>query len=89
MVQIIIQLVFTVLLYLKRTHPLGDFLRFVDHKPEASALLQVLARDSQDFELLRDFYFQDDRRKSTALLSLEESFSIEVRVFFSSVLLET
>ncbi|SCZ98560.1 BZ3500_MvSof-1268-A1-R1_Chr3-1g05464 [Microbotryum saponariae] len=70
-------LVYTVLLYLKRSHALGDFLRFVDHKPTAAALLQILAKDAQDYELLKDFYYQDDRRKESALLALEESLSIE------------
>ncbi|SCV74365.1 BQ2448_6797 [Microbotryum intermedium] len=73
-------LVYTVLLYLKRSHSLGDFLRFVDHKPTAAALLQILAKDAQDYELLKDFYYQDDRRKESALLALEESLSIKVRI---------
>lgn len=70
--------VFTVLLHLRRVHALGDFFRFVDNKPDATALLQVYAKEN-DIELLRDFYYQDDRRKETACLALEESWSITVR----------
>ncbi|KAL8276676.1 hypothetical protein RQP46_010944 [Phenoliferia psychrophenolica] len=68
-------LVFTVLLHLRRVHPLGDFFRFVDSKPDAAALLQVYAKEN-DVELLRDFYYQDDRRKESACLAIEESWTI-------------
>lgn len=63
---------------LKRTHALGDFFRFVDNKPDAAALLQVYAKEN-DVEMLRDFYYQDDRRRETACLALEESMVITVR----------
>lgn len=68
--------VYTVLIQLRRTHALGDFFRFVDRKPEAAALLRVWAKDN-DVEMLRDFYYQDDRWKETACLELEESLSIK------------
>jgi hypothetical protein len=64
-----------VLLHIKRTHSLGNFFRFLDNKPDAAALLQVYAR-KYDVELLRDFYFQDDRRTESACLALEESLEI-------------
>lgn len=70
---------YTVLLHLKRSHALGDFFRFVDDKPDAANLLQVYAREN-DVEMLRDFYYQDDRRKENACLALEESLSIQVRL---------
>ena len=69
---------YNVLLHLKRSHSLGDFFRFVDTKPDAANLLQVYAR-ANDVEMLRDFYYQDDRRRETACLALEESMSIIVR----------
>ncbi|KAI5475070.1 hypothetical protein MNV49_001946 [Pseudohyphozyma bogoriensis] len=68
-------LVYTVLLELKRAHALGDFFRFIDDKPDAAALLQVYGREN-DVELLRDFYYQDDRRKEMACLSLDESLAL-------------
>lgn len=67
-------LVYTVLLRLKRAHALGDFFRLVDRKPEAAALLKVYARE-HDVELLRDFYYQDDRRREMGTLALEESWA--------------
>lgn len=70
--------VYTVLLHLRRVHALGDFFRFVDNKPDAAALLQVYAKEN-DLELLRDFYYQDDRRRETACLAIEESWAIAVR----------
>ena len=65
-------LVYTVLLRLKRTHSVGDFFRLVDRKPEATALLKVYARE-HDVEMLRDFYYQDDRRREMGTLNLEQS----------------
>ncbi|PWN40711.1 hypothetical protein IE81DRAFT_325313 [Ceraceosorus guamensis] len=43
-----------------------------DHIHLAANLLEVYAR-SEDQELLRDFYYQDDRRTDGATLSLEEA----------------
>ena len=70
-------LVYSVLGHLKRTHSLGNFFRFVDNKPDAAALLAVAAR-RDDLELLRDFYYQDDRRTESACLALEEALRIDV-----------
>ncbi|KAK4048038.1 Vacuolar protein sorting-associated protein 16 [Microbotryomycetes sp. JL201] len=69
-------LVYIVLIQLRKTHALGDFFRFVDRKPDAVALLKVFAKEN-DIELLRDFYYQDDRWKETACLELEQSLSTE------------
>lgn len=71
-------LVYTVILHLQKSHSLGNFFRFIDNKPDAAALLQVYAKEN-DVELLRDFYYQDDRRQATACLALEESEIIAVR----------
>ncbi len=67
-------LVYTVLLRLKRGRSVGDFFRLVDRKPEAAALLEVYARE-HDVEMLRDFYYQDDRRREMGVLQLEESWA--------------
>lgn len=48
----------------------------------ASRLLQVYARE-QDRELLRDFYYSDDRRVESAVLSLEGASKATVGLAFS------
>jgi len=70
-----------VLLHLKRRLNLGDFFRLIEDggpklKPAAN-LLQVYARQ-QNRELLKDFWFQDDRRTESATLALEEAANMTV-----------
>ncbi|KAL6303033.1 vacuolar protein sorting-associated protein 16 [Sparassis latifolia] len=69
-------LVYHVLLHLQKRLPLGTFFRVIEEGgprlAPASKLLQVYARD-QNREMLRDFYFSDDRRVESAVLSLEEA----------------
>lgn len=69
-------LVYTVLLDLHRRLPVGDIFRIVDEGgarlAPAASLLQVYARQ-QDREMLRDFYYADDRRVASAILALEEA----------------
>lgn len=64
-----------VLLHLHKRLPLGSFFRLIeDGGPRlalASKLLQVYARE-QNREMLRDFYYSDDRRLESAVLALEE-----------------
>jgi len=61
---------------------LGDFFRLIeDGGPRlapASKLLQVYARE-QNRDMLRDFYYPDDRRVESAVLSLEEASRMTVR----------
>lgn len=64
--------VYHVLLHLKSHLALGDFFRIVDDRPRAAVLLEIYARE-QDREMLKDFYYQDDRRKESARLMLEEA----------------
>jgi vacuolar protein sorting-associated protein 16 len=45
----------------------------------ASKLLQVYARE-QNREMLRDFYYSDDRRVESAVLSLEEAAKMSVSI---------
>lgn len=68
-----LSLVYHVILYLKRKHKLGDFFRIINNKPLACHLLESYCKQ-QDPELLKDFYYQDDRRVDSANLSLIESF---------------
>lgn len=56
-----IDLVFFVLLHLKKKLPLALFLRILNNRPVATAVVESSAR-SQDKELLKDLYYQDDRR---------------------------
>ncbi|KAG8907134.1 hypothetical protein FRB99_005242 [Tulasnella sp. 403] len=69
-------LVYHVLLQLQRQLNLGDFFRLIEEGGpslvQATNLLQVYARE-QNRELLRDYYFQDDRRVDSACLALEDA----------------
>ncbi|KAG8912790.1 hypothetical protein FRC01_004893, partial [Tulasnella sp. 417] len=69
-------LVYHVLLHLQRQLSLGDFFRLLEEGgprfAQASNLLQVYARE-QNRELLRDYYFQDDRRVDSACLALDDA----------------
>jgi vacuolar protein sorting-associated protein 16 len=65
-------LIFFVLLQLKKKLPLASFFRVINNRPIASALVESSAR-SQDQELLKDLYYQDDRRVDGANVILLES----------------
>ncbi|KIW21568.1 hypothetical protein PV08_02148 [Exophiala spinifera] len=65
-------LVFYVLLQLKKKLPLATFLRTISEKPVAAALVESSAR-AQDQELLKDLYYQDDRPVEGSNLLLEEA----------------
>ncbi|KAJ9095730.1 hypothetical protein QFC20_006597 [Naganishia adeliensis] len=69
-------LVFHVLQHLRGTKSPGDFFSMVDDGSAKLApavkLLQVYGREG-DKDLLRDFYYQDDRWLDGALLSIEEA----------------
>ncbi|KAF9805445.1 hypothetical protein IEO21_09049 [Rhodonia placenta] len=73
-------LVYHVLLHLQRRLPLGSFFRLIeeggDRLAPASKLLQVYARE-QNREMLRDFYYSDDRRVESAVLCLEEAATMQ------------
>jgi hypothetical protein len=74
-------LVYHVLLHLHKRLPLGDFFRLIEdggsRLVSASKLLQVYARE-QNREMLRDFYYSDDRRVESAVLSLDEATRMSV-----------
>lgn len=69
-------LVYHVLLHLHKHLSLGDFFRLIEDGGQslapASKLLQVYARE-QNREMLRDFYYSDDRRVESAVLALGEA----------------
>ena len=74
--------VYHVLLHLQKSLSLGSFFRLLeDGGPSlapAAKLLQVYARE-QNREMLRDFYYSDDRRVDSAVLLLEEARTMIVR----------
>jgi hypothetical protein len=60
-----------VLLHLKKKLPLATFFRTINKRPSASALVEATASE-QDRQLLKDLYYQDDRRlDGTNLLFLD------------------
>ena len=65
-------LVFFVLLHLKQKLPLASFFRVLNNRPIATALVESSAR-SQDKELLKDLYYQDDRRIDSANLLFSDA----------------
>lgn len=65
-------LVFFVLLHLKKALPLASFFRLLTNRPLAAALVESSARD-QDQSLLKDLYYQDDRRLDGANLLFSEA----------------
>lgn len=67
-------LVFYVLLSLKKKIPLATFFRTINSRPTATAIVESSAID-QDQELLKDLYYQDDRRLDGSNLLLSEALS--------------
>jgi len=65
-------LVFHVLLHLRKKLPLASFFRVINSRPIATALVESSAWD-QDRELLKDLYYQDDRRLDGSNLLLSEA----------------
>lgn len=65
-------LVFYVLLQLRKKLPQAVFFRTINSRPMAMALVEASAFD-QDKELLKDLYYQDDRRLDGADLLISEA----------------
>ncbi len=76
-----IYLVYHVLLHLQKRLSLGSFFRLIEEGGPrlvlASRLLQVYARE-QNRDMLRDFYYSDDRRVESAVLCLDDAASSSV-----------
>ncbi|RHZ79068.1 hypothetical protein Glove_152g21 [Diversispora epigaea] len=66
-------LVYLVMLHLKRKLPLGEFFRIINNKLMACNLLEVYCKE-QDLKLLTDFYYQDDKRVEMANITILESY---------------
>ncbi|KAK9316336.1 Vps16, N-terminal region-domain-containing protein [Lipomyces starkeyi] len=69
-------LIYYVLLHLKGKYSLAQFFRLVNDKPVASAVVEQLARNEGP-ELLKDFYYQDDRRADSALVIYREALLLD------------
>jgi len=65
-------LVLYVLLHLLKKLPLAAFFRTINTRPMATALVESTALD-QDRELLKDLYYQDDRRLDGSILLFAEA----------------
>lgn len=65
-------LVFHVLLHLRKKLPLASFFRVINTRPVATALVESSAR-THDTELLKDLYYQDDRRLDGSALLLSSA----------------
>ncbi|KAK0623469.1 Vps16, N-terminal region-domain-containing protein [Immersiella caudata] len=71
-------LIYFVLHQLKRKLPLATFFRVLNTRPTATALVEASARDSdgsgrEDTALLKDLYYQDDRRTDGAAVFIREA----------------
>lgn len=65
-------LILFVLLQLKRKLPLTSFFRVINTRPMATALIEESAQ-KEDTELLKDLYYQDDRRTDGANVFVREA----------------
>ena len=65
-------LVYHVLLHLRKKLPLASFFRVINSRPVATALIESSAWE-QDRDLLKDLYYQDDRRLDGSNLLVSEA----------------
>lgn len=65
-------LIIYVLLHLKKSLPLASFFRVINTRPIATSLVESSAR-SEDSSLLKDLYYQDDRRTDGAAVFIREA----------------
>ncbi|KAI1340453.1 vacuolar protein sorting-associated protein 16 [Xylariaceae sp. FL0016] len=66
-------LVFFVLLHLKKKLPQASFFRVIHDRPGATALVESSATLGDDHALLKDFYYSDDRRVDSAGIFIREA----------------
>lgn len=68
-----LNLIIFVLLHLQQKLPVASFFRFINDKPVAGRVFEFICK-AQDSKLLRDYYYQDDRRYDSALLIFNQSY---------------
>lgn len=66
-------LIACVLFHLKKKHSLSEFFRIINSRPTASALVEAGALLADDTAMLKDLYYQDDRRVDGANVFIRES----------------
>jgi hypothetical protein len=66
-----------VIIYLRKRSKLGDFFKAIHSYPESIPYLEQYGREN-DHQLLRDFYFMDDRHASMGYLIIEDAEYAEV-----------
>ncbi|KAI1331314.1 vacuolar protein sorting-associated protein [Xylariaceae sp. FL0255] len=66
-------LIFFVLLQLEKKLPLASFFRVINARPAATALVESSAMLENDNALLKDLYYQDDRRVDGAGIFIREA----------------
>ncbi|QUC22005.1 uncharacterized protein UV8b_06246 [Ustilaginoidea virens] len=66
-------LILSVLLKLKKKLPLASFFRVINSRPTATAIIESAAIAEGDNALLKDLYYQDDRRVDGANVFIRES----------------
>ncbi|KAL6850797.1 Vacuolar protein sorting-associated protein 16 [Amphichorda felina] len=66
-------LMLTVIMQLKKKLPLAAFFRTINSRPTATALVEANAMKEGDNTLLKDLYYQDDRRVDGANVFIRES----------------
>ncbi|KAK9453805.1 Vps16, N-terminal region-domain-containing protein [Dipodascopsis uninucleata] len=65
-----------VLLHLKGKYSLAQFFRIVNDKPLASSVVEELAKNESS-ELLKDYYYQDDRRAESSLVIYKDALLLD------------
>ncbi|KAH7308157.1 Vps16, N-terminal region-domain-containing protein [Stachybotrys elegans] len=66
-------LILSVLMKLRKKLPLAAFFRVINARPTAAALVESAALYEGDNAMLKDFYYQDDRRVDGANVFIRES----------------
>lgn len=66
-------LMLSVLIQLKKKLPLAAFFRVINARPTATAIVESSAMEDGDNSLLKDLYYQDDRRVDGANVFIRES----------------
>jgi vacuolar protein sorting-associated protein 16 len=73
--------------HLRKSLPLAQFFKVINDKPIAAQLFEGWAKE-YDPELLKDFYYQDDRKSASAGILINESLNQTVPRI-SAVLIQT
>ncbi|RKP16669.1 hypothetical protein ROZALSC1DRAFT_31443, partial [Rozella allomycis CSF55] len=67
-------LIYLVIFHAKINNSLSNFLNIINSLPLAGRLLENFYKET-DYDLLKDYYYQDDQRWNSAMLLIEESYN--------------